>query len=133
MDASSGTQTAPTVVYGASASRASTAWSRRVQQPRIYVVVTPVTSIGQNEDGVSIAPALAANSVRAVDASGISDTYGAGITSAYTVSSATVGTLTASAASDNPVASQVAVSSSTTTGVKLPQLQPQGEEFKCYG
>lgn len=86
---------------------------------KIYVAVTPVTSIAATQDGESITAALALDSIRAVDASGISDTYGAGVTSAYTVSSATAGTLTASAASDNPIASQVAVASSTKTGVKL--------------
>jgi len=119
MDASSGTQD----------SSNSRLWTYRFSglsnvvkkgtTTKIYVAVTPVTSVASTQDGETITAALAANSIRAVDASGISDTYGAGITSAYTVSSATAGALTASAASDNPIASQIAVSSSTTTGVKL--------------
>lgn len=102
----------------------------------IVVEVTPLTSIGTNEDGAGVIGALLANSVRAVGADGISDTYVVGATvtqgsagtadtvsgtagQRFTVSSATTGSLTVTAAADNPSASQVAVSSSTTTGVKL--------------
>lgn len=86
----------------------------------LSVKVTPVSSIGSSENGETITAKLDTDSVRAVGADGISDTYvSTPITEAFTVSSATDGTLTASEAGDNPVASQVAVSSSTTTGVKL--------------
>lgn len=92
---------------------------------KIYVKVTPVASIGNNQDssgsfaGTATAKLLA-NAVRAVGADGISDTYVAtAITQNYTVSSAVTGTLTMSPASDNPAASQLLTSSSTKTGVKL--------------
>jgi hypothetical protein len=86
----------------------------------LYVKVTPLSTIGSNEDGKTVTARLLANSLRAVGADGISETYIAtGIAQAFTVSSQTTGTLTVSAGGDNPVASQVAVSSSTTTGVKL--------------
>lgn len=86
----------------------------------LYVKVTPLTSIGTLEDGDSITAGLAIDSVRAVGGDGISDTYvSTAVTQLFTVSSATVGTLTVTAAGDNPTASQIAVASSTTTGVKL--------------
>ena len=104
----------------------------------IVVKVTPLTSIGATEDGKAVTAVLLANSVRAIGADGISDTYlatsptvvqnsGSADTVSggtiggqrFTVSSATTGTLTVTAGADNPTASQVAVSSSTTTGVKL--------------
>jgi hypothetical protein len=99
----------------------------------IVVKVTPLTSIGTTEDGKTVTAAILSNGVRAIGADGISDTYvtGASNTPAgqtvaavgyfqpFTVSSATVGTLTVTAAGDNPSASQLAVSSSSTTGVKL--------------
>lgn len=92
---------------------------------KIYVKVTPLASISSNQDANgsfagTMTAKLLADSVRAVAADGISDTYVAtAVTNNFSVSSATTGTLTASPASDNPVASQVAVSSSTTNGVKL--------------
>jgi peptidoglycan hydrolase-like protein with peptidoglycan-binding domain len=93
----------------------------------IYVKVTPVSSIGANEDGDQLYAELFADSLRAVGADGISDTYISGtsgqdssaISQGFTVKSATTGTLTVTASGDNPTASQIAVSSSTTTGVKL--------------
>lgn len=86
----------------------------------LVVKVTPVSSIGSDENGDSITAKLDVDSVRAVGADGISDTYvGTAISESFTVSAATDGTLTVSAGSDNPKASQIAVSSSTTTGVKL--------------
>jgi len=91
---------------------------------KIYVQVTPVSSIGTNEDGDTITVSLEANSVRAVGGDGISDTYVASGDSVatgnpFTVSSATTGSLVVSAASDNPIASLVMTSSSTKTGVTL--------------
>jgi hypothetical protein len=86
---------------------------------QIYVKITPVTGIGSAESGNTVTAELTAGAIRAVSADGISDTYGNDITQNFTITSATVGTLTASAGSDNPNASVVAVSSSTTTGVKL--------------
>ncbi len=86
----------------------------------LVVKVTPVSSVGSSESANTITAKLDVDSVRAVGADGISDTYVAtAISQSFTVSSATNGTLTVSAGSDNPKASQVAVSSSTTTGVKL--------------
>jgi hypothetical protein len=86
----------------------------------LYVKVTPLSSIGTNEDGKTVTAELLVDSLRAVAADGISDTYIATqVNQAFTVSATTDGTLTVTAASDNPTASQVAVSSSTTTGVKL--------------
>jgi hypothetical protein len=92
---------------------------------KIYVKVVPVSSVGANEDaGSSFAGTMnakmLADSVRAIGGDGISDTYVAtAISQSFTVSSATTGTLTASPASDNPVAAAVATASSTVTGVKL--------------
>lgn len=92
---------------------------------KIYVKVTPLTSIGNNQDSAgafagTLNARLLANAVRAVGADGVSDTYVASnITHAITFSSAITGTLTASPASDNPLASQIMTSSSTKTGVKL--------------
>ncbi len=87
----------------------------------LYVKVTPNATIDSAEDGKTVTAKLLVDSVRAVGADGISETYitGSAIIQAFTVSSKTTGTLTVSTASDNPKASQVAVSSSTTTGVKL--------------
>jgi peptidoglycan hydrolase-like protein with peptidoglycan-binding domain len=104
----------------------------------LVVKVTPISSIGTTEDGKSIIAALLANSIRAIGADGISDTYlvtspavtqnsgsldsttgGSVGGQQFHVSSATTGTLTATAGADNPTASQIAVGSSTTTGVKL--------------
>lgn len=86
----------------------------------LHVEVTPLTAIGTNESGNGFTAELLANSIRAVGGDGISDTYvSIDITQAVTVSSANLGTLTVSTASDNPNSSVVAVSSSTTTGVKL--------------
>ena len=93
---------------------------KKGQTGNLYVKVTPVTSIGANEDGETITAQLAVDSLRAVGADGISETYiGSAINQSFTVSSMTTGTLTTAAAGDNPKASQVAVGSSTTTGVKL--------------
>jgi hypothetical protein len=90
------------------------------QTGRLYVKVTPLSSIGTNEDGQTVTAKLLADSVRAVGSDGISDTYVATAkTGAFTVSSATEGTLTVTASGDNPVASQVAVGSSTTAGITL--------------
>lgn len=86
----------------------------------IYVKVTPVASIGSSEDGVNVQADLLVDSLRAVGSDGISETYiSTQINSDFSVSTLTSGTLTASEGSDNPKASQVAVSSSTTTGVTL--------------
>ncbi|MCR4275823.1 MAG: peptidoglycan-binding protein [Candidatus Parcubacteria bacterium] len=87
---------------------------------QLYVKVTPVSSIGANEDAVSVTGGLAIDSVRAVAADGISDTYvDTAVDEDFTVSSATAGTLTVTTGSDNPVTNLVAVSSSTTSGVTL--------------
>lgn len=87
----------------------------------LYVKVTPVSTVDTSEDGQQFTVSLLANSVRAAGADGISDTYVATAinTTGVKVSSATNGTLTVSEAGDNPKASQVAVGSSTTSGVKL--------------
>lgn len=85
----------------------------------LYVKVTPVTSVGQHEDGDTINVDLGADAIRATGADGISDTYGVDVNQDFSVSSAITGTLTVSTASDNPNASNVEVGSSTTTGVKL--------------
>lgn len=91
----------------------------------LYVKVTPVASIGSDEDGDTVTVKLTASGIRAVGGDGISDTY---LTSSdsvvstgqgFTVSTSIAGTLTVSEAGDNPKASQVAVSSSTTSGVTL--------------
>lgn len=93
---------------------------KKGQTGNLYVKVTPVSSIGANEDGESVRATLAIDSLRAVGADGISETYiGSTIYQDFTVSSMTKGTATVAAGSDNPKASQVAVGSSTTTGVKL--------------
>ncbi len=93
---------------------------KKGQTGNLYVKVTPVSSIGATEDGKTVTAEILANSLRGVGADGISETYvTTPITQAFTVSSMTTGTLTVSAGSDNPKASQVAVASSTTTGVKL--------------
>ncbi|MDE2057254.1 MAG: peptidoglycan-binding protein, partial [Patescibacteria group bacterium] len=94
------------------------------QTANLYIKVTPLTSVGANQDGSAnfegtMKAQLLADAIRAVGADGISDTYGTLNSENFTVSSANTGTLTASPAADNPVASQVAVASSTTTGVKL--------------
>lgn len=85
----------------------------------LYVKVTPVSSIGASEDGDTVSVTLATDSVRAVGSDGISETYVSSTTQSFTVSTVTAGTVTVSAGSNNPKASQIAVSSSTTTGVTL--------------
>jgi hypothetical protein len=86
---------------------------------QLYVKVTPVSSIGSGEDGKTVTGTLAVDSIRAVAADGISDTYGVAVSQAFTVSSASAGTLTVTTGSDNPITNLVAVSSSTTSGVTL--------------
>ncbi len=86
----------------------------------LYIKVTPVSSVDSKEDGKTVTAKILADGVRAVGADGISETYvSTAITQDFQVSAKTSATLTATAGSDNPKASQVAVSSSTTTGVKL--------------
>ena len=86
----------------------------------IYVKVTPVSSIGSSEDGVNVQADLKADSLRAIGSEGISETYiTTQINGDFSVSTITDGSLTVSLGSDNPKASQVAVSSSTTSGVTL--------------
>jgi len=88
----------------------------------IYVKVTPVASIGSTEDGVNVQTDILTDGLRAVGSDGISETYVANDTTIngdFSVSTLTSGTLTVSEGSDNPKASQVAVSSSTTSGVTL--------------
>ncbi|MEK7201052.1 MAG: peptidoglycan-binding protein [Patescibacteria group bacterium] len=93
---------------------------KKGQTGNLYVKVTPVSTVDSNEAGVNVQADLAVNSIRAVGSDGISETYVATrIDSSFTVGSMTAGTLTVSAGSDNPKASQVAVASSTTEGVKL--------------
>lgn len=93
---------------------------KKGQTGNLYVKVTPVATVDTNETGQTVTAKLLADSVRAVGSDGISETYvTTAITQAFTVSTMTAGTLTVSAGSDNPKASQVAVSSSTTEGVKL--------------
>ncbi len=86
----------------------------------IYVKVTPVSSVGTDENGVNVQADLTVDSLRAVGSDGISETYiSTQINGDFSVSTITDGTLTVSLGSDNPKASQIAVSSSTTTGVTL--------------
>lgn len=86
----------------------------------LYIEVTPISSVGINEAGKGATAKILANGIRAVGADGISETYVANdVTNAFTISTQTTGTLTVTAGSDNPNASQVAVSSSTTSGVTL--------------
>tara|TARA_R110000824_G_scaffold401771_1_gene615895 strand:+ start:542893 stop:544815 length:1923 start_codon:yes stop_codon:yes gene_type:complete len=86
----------------------------------IYVKVTPVSSIGSDEDGDNVQADLKVDSLRAIGSEGISETYiSTQINGDFSVSTITDGTLTVSLGSDNPKASQIAVSSSTTTGVTL--------------
>jgi len=93
-----------------------------------HVQVTPLSSIGINENDETVYASLLPNSVNAVGSDGISDTYiSTEIDQAFTVSSAVTGTLTVSDASDNPNASIVEVGSSTTTGVKLLSFNMQAK------
>jgi len=85
----------------------------------LYVEVTPVTNISSGEAGKAVFVGLPSNSVRAVGADGISDTYVNGFTQEFTVSSATSGHLTVSAASSNPVAGLITVASSSVSNVKI--------------
>jgi hypothetical protein len=86
----------------------------------IYVKVTPVSSVGSTEDGVNVQADIKVDALRAVGSDGISETYvSTQINGDFSVSTLTNGTLTVSTGSDNPKASQIAVSSSTTTGVTL--------------
>jgi|GEM_PF-6279649 hypothetical protein len=84
-----------------------------------HIQVTPLASVGTTETGQPIVVSIPLNGINAVGSDGIQGTYGPGIDQQFTVSTANVGTLTVSTASDNPNASLVAVGSSTTTGVKL--------------
>ncbi len=82
-----------------------------------YVKVTPVTSIGSDEDGDSITANIPTDGVRAVDAEGVSETYTpSGTTSqSFTVSTATNGTLSINEGSDNPKATTVKADINDTT------------------
>ena len=80
---------------------------KKGQTGNLYVKVTPISSVGTTEDGVSVTAKLLADSIRAVGSDGISETYvTTAITQSFTVSSMTAGTLTVSTGSDNPKASQ---------------------------
>lgn len=86
----------------------------------IYVEVTPVTSVGSDEDGKGFTATIPTDGLRAVGADGLSETYVTSLSqTGITISSSDNGTLTVTAANDNPKASQVAVASSTTSGVTL--------------
>lgn len=90
------------------------------QTGNLYLEVTPATSISSPEAGATLTATIVANGIRAVAADGISDTYGSAVSSTFTVSDATTGAITITAASDNPNNSQIAVSTTnTTTGVNL--------------
>jgi hypothetical protein len=86
----------------------------------LYIALTPVASIASPEAGAALTVTIPANGLRAIAGDGISDTYGTAVAnSGVTVNTATNGTLTVTAGSDNPTAGQIAVSSSTTSGVTL--------------
>jgi hypothetical protein len=92
----------------------------------LYVKVTPLSSIGTNENGVSITASIGTDGVRAVSADGISDTYvasGDAISHAFNVATATTGAVNVTTASDNPVAGGITAVSTTaatlTPDVKL--------------
>ncbi|MGE5541278.1 MAG: peptidoglycan-binding domain-containing protein [Bacillota bacterium] len=89
----------------------------------LYVTVDAVNTIGSDEDGDDVYVTLGADSVRAVDAAGISDTYPTDADTAantFTVSTQTGGDAAISTGSDNPDDSQVqADDTDTTTGVSL--------------
>ncbi len=93
---------------------------KKGQTGNLYVKVTPVATVDTLEADDVITAKFAVDSLRAVGSDGISETYvAAAITSTFSVGAMVSGTLTSTAGSDNPKASQVAVASSTTTGVKL--------------
>ena len=102
-----------------------TAVVKKGDTAKLYVKVTPLSSVSANQDdngswAGTMTAKLLADSVRAISADGISDTYVASaVTNNFSISSATTATLTASPASSNPVAGSITVSSSTTSGVKL--------------
>lgn len=77
---------------------------REGKTSQFYVEVTPVSSVGGDESGVSIAAAFPTDAVRAIDGQGISETYTpSGSTSqTFSVSTATGGTVSLNEASDNP-------------------------------
>lgn len=87
----------------------------------IYVAVTPVSNVDDNESGKSITTRIPVDGIRAAGADNISEVYvGSAITQSFTVSDATTGTLTISASSNNPRDSRVEVNANnTTTGVTL--------------
>ena len=93
----------------------------------LYVKVTPVSSVDSAEEDDVITVAFPTDGLRAVGSDGISETYITTFNQTFTIDSMTAGTLTVSAGSDNPKASQVAVSSSTTTGVKLLTFSLKGK------
>lgn len=93
----------------------------------IYVKVTPVSTVDSAEEDDVITVAFPTDGLRAVGSDGISETYITTFNQTFTIDSMTAGTLTVSAGSDNPKASQVAVSSSTTTGVKLLTFSLKGK------
>jgi peptidoglycan hydrolase-like protein with peptidoglycan-binding domain len=82
----------------------------------LYVEVTPVSSIGSSESGKTVTAIIPTDGVRAVGSDGISETYvNSQISEDFTVTTATNGNLTITAANDNPANNQVAVSTSDTT------------------
>jgi len=93
----------------------------------LYVKVTPVSSVDSAEEDDVITVAFPTDGLRAVGSDGISETYITTFNQTFSIDSMTAGTLTVSAGSDNPKASQVAVSSSTTTGVKLLTFSLKGK------
>jgi len=95
----------------------------------LYVKVTPLSSIGTNENGDTITAALGLDSVRAVSADGISDTYVVAddsVTHSFNVGTATTGAVNVTTASDNPAAGGITAVSTTaanlTPDVKLLSL-----------
>jgi hypothetical protein len=86
----------------------------------LYVSVDAVSSVAANESGQTVTVAIPANGIRATDTSGVSDTYfstayGEGYSEGFSVSTATNGTLTISASTSNPAASQVKADASVVT------------------
>lgn len=91
------------------------------QTARLYVTVDAVSTIATAENGQNITVQIPASGVRAVDTSGITDTFfSSAYSNVFSVGTATGGTLTISEATTNPLAAQVkADANNTVTGVTL--------------
>ncbi len=95
----------------------------------LYVSVDAVSSIDSDEADEDITVSIPDDGIRAVDAAGISDTYGDGYSETFTVGEEEAGALTVSESSSNPDARNVQVDEDdNTNGVTMLVFELEAED-----